>query len=54
MYNVITLATNQFLDNLITPIATPSIVAVTQPINASTSVLIRPIKPARRCVSLDV
>ena len=48
MYKVITLATNQFLDNLNTPIATPSIVAVTQPMNANTSVLIKPIRPARR------
>ena len=48
MYNVITRATNQFFDNLMTPIATPSMVAVTHPINANTRVLINPIKPARR------
>ena len=48
MYNVITRATSQFFDNLMTPIATPSMVAVTHPINANTRVLINPIKPARR------
>ena len=54
MYNVMTLATSQFFDNRITPITTPITVAVTHPINARTSVLSKPIKPARKCVSRDV